>query len=413
MQSTSWRLPGCWQPSLHLLKSLVQTLDVDGHNFDLIRIPKAGKRPLRAWDAADEFVIEQLTAHADAAGADVDERSLLIVGDSFGALSCALDWYDPVVVNESAAGREAIAINRRSAGLDPIEAYSILDELPLQAPADVVVVKIPKSGEHLVEILHRVRPLLSSDTTIIGAGMSKHIRSSTVETFERLVGPATTSLAKKKARLVHATFDPSIEAGANPWPQQWKAHGLTLSNHGGGFSPKALDAGTGLLLDALADVDGFVEERESSEPYAIADLGCGNGVVGLVLSERFENAGVNTTVTAIDDSALAVAATKASWAASGRSGVSIAHAHRMVEVCKPASLDLVVVNPPFHDDRVVGDDTAWSMFVDAHMALRPGGCLVVVGNRHLAYHAKLKKIFGATNNIAANSKFVVLSSTRT
>ena len=52
------------------------------------------------------------------------------------------------------------------------------------------------------------------------------------------------------------------------------------------------------------------------------------------------------------------------------------------------------------------------MFVDAHKVLRPGGHLVVVGNRHLAHHAKLKKIFGGVNNLGSNAKFVVLDGVR-
>ena len=88
------------------------------------------------------------------------------------------------------------------------------------------------------------------------------------------------------------------------------------------------------------------------------------------------------------------------------------HAHRLVGALPKRSVNLVLVNPPFHDDRVVGDDVAWSMFTDAHKVLDPGGQLVVVGNRHLAYHAKLKKIFGQVETVAATSKFVLLRAHR-
>jgi len=32
----------------------------------------------------------------------------------------------------------------------------------------------------------------------------------------------------------------------------------------------------------------------------------------------------------------------------------------------------------------------------------------VVGNRHLGYHAKLKKLFGNCETVAANRKYVIL-----
>jgi 16S rRNA (guanine1207-N2)-methyltransferase len=60
----------------------------------------------------------------------------------------------------------------------------------------------------------------------------------------------------------------------------------------------------------------------------------------------------------------------------------------------------------------VSDEVAWQMFVQSHRALRPGGVLTVVGNRHLAYHAKLKRIFGNCTVVASNSKFVVFRAGR-
>ncbi|MGZ0228488.1 MAG: class I SAM-dependent methyltransferase [Acidimicrobiales bacterium] len=77
-----------------------------------------------------------------------------------------------------------------------------------------------------------------------------------------------------------------------------------------------------------------------------------------------------------------------------------------------ASVDLIVCNPPFHDQHATDDSVAWQMFNDAKRVLRPGGQLLVVGNRHLGYHAKLKQLFGNLTNVASNKKFVVLSATR-
>jgi 23S rRNA (guanine1835-N2)-methyltransferase len=54
----------------------------------------------------------------------------------------------------------------------------------------------------------------------------------------------------------------------------------------------------------------------------------------------------------------------------------------------------VLNNPPFHENHAIGDATAWQMFTESRDWLQPGGELWVVGNRHLAYHAKLKRRFG-------------------
>jgi len=137
--------------------------------------------------------------------------------------------------------------------------------------------------------------------------------------------------------------------------------------------------------------------------------------VGMVLARRLTAAGAQVAVEAIDDSALAVDATGQGWDINqeevGAASI-VHHADRMVQVIDAGSVDMVVVNPPFHDDRAVGDHIAWSMFVDAHKVLRPGGSLVVVGNRHLAYHAKLKKIFGTVDELATNKRFVIHRTTR-
>ena len=44
----------------------------------------------------------------------------------------------------------------------------------------------------------------------------------------------------------------------------------------------------------------------------------------------------------------------------------------------------------------------------AKRCLQYGGELRIVGNRHLDYHHKLKKLFGNCTLIASNQKFVVL-----
>ena len=73
------------------------------------------------------------------------------------------------------------------------------------------------------------------------------------------------------------------------------------------------------------------------------------------------------------------------------------------------SADLILCNPPFHQQQAVTDHIAWQMFVDSFRCLREGGELRIVGNRHLNYHEKLKRLFGGYKLLGSNKKFVVLS----
>ncbi|MGS0728793.1 class I SAM-dependent methyltransferase, partial [Shewanella sp. 0m-11] len=70
--------------------------------------------------------------------------------------------------------------------------------------------------------------------------------------------------------------------------------------------------------------------------------------------------------------------------------------------------DLVLCNPPFHQGEAITDHIAWQMFLDAFRRLKNGGILHVVGNRHLAYHVKLQRIFKNCTTVASNGKFVIL-----
>lgn len=360
--------------------------------------PHRPNRPLRAWDAADEYVIAETPP----------ALAMAVVGDRHGALTCAFAEVDPVPIIESHASRSALHINRAHNGLSGAEPISVLEASDVVAAEslELAIVRIPKSTNELTDVLHRLRPLLRPDAIVVGASMVKHLPDSASTVFASIIGPTSLSRARKKARLLTAHVDPALVVGAHEWPRHWKSHGCTLVNHGGGFSPERLDAGTDVFLTHLHEILG-----DEGGVDRIVDLGCGNGVVGLVAAKGHQGAGI----VAIDDSALAVAATEDSWQATmpeQLARLETHHAHRMIGVVDAASVDAVLINPPFHDDRVVGDDTAWSMFVDAHKVLRPGGVIGVVGNRHLAYHAKLKKIFGNVETVAANKRFVVLRATK-
>jgi 16S rRNA G1207 methylase RsmC len=70
-------------------------------------------------------------------------------------------------------------------------------------------------------------------------------------------------------------------------------------------------------------------------------------------------------------------------------------------------------NPPFHQETTIGDFIAWQMFVDARRALKTGGVLRVIGNSHLGYHLKLKRIFGKSKIIVSNERFMIVEAVKT
>jgi len=395
------------------------TMSVPQGEFDLVRYPSRKNETLRAWDAADEYLLAHLAAPGDAEASDPADSgvaepvdlsgTVVVVNDASGALAVALAEHRPVSWGDSYLSQLATTQNleRNEIDVEAVSLRSSLDELPERI--DVVVLKVPKVQALLEDQLIRLAPRLHADSVVVAGAMTKHVHTATLQLFERHVGATRTSLARKKARLVLTTPDVSLPRPAPAAPSGYSLQpgDLRIRQYPGVFSADRLDMGTSFFLDNLPDQAGQIR---------IVDLGCGNGVVGTVAS--LDNA--DAEVIFIDESYLAVASAEVTARANLGSdreleflvgdGLSQLRDHAPIE---RGSVDLVFNNPPFHDDHALSDATAWQMFTDSHAVLRHGGQLWVVGNRHLAYHAKLKRIFGNCDVIASNSKFVVFRATRT
>ncbi|MFE4924256.1 methyltransferase [Streptomyces sp. NPDC056661] len=370
--------------------------------FDLARFPEHPRDPFRAWDAADEYLLRQLEGIDGAEPVDLS-GAVVVVGDRWGALTTVLAGHRPVQITDSYLAQRATLANLARNGDDPdtVRLLSARDTPPERI--DVLLVRVPKSLALLEDQLHRLAPAVHAGTVVIGTGMVKEIHTSTLKLFERIIGPTRTSLAVKKARLIFCTPDPALARTPSPWPHRYdlpdgvgSVSGRTVVNHAGIFCAERLDLGTRFFLSHLP---------ERSGPDRIVDLGCGNGVVGT--SAALANP--EATVTFIDESYQAVASAAATFRANLGTDAEATFlvGDGMADV-PPGSVDLVLNNPPFHSHLATTDATARTMFHGARTALRQGGELWVVGNRHLGYHTQLRRTFGNCTTVAGDPKFVVL-----
>ncbi|WP_326601738.1 methyltransferase [Streptomyces sp. NBC_01800] len=370
--------------------------------FDLARFPEHPRDPFRAWDAADEYLLRQLEGIDGAEPVDLS-GAVVVVGDRWGALTTVLAGHRPVQITDSYLAQRATLANLARNGDDPdaVRLLSARDTPPERI--DVLLVRVPKSLALLEDQLHRLAPAVHAGTVVIGTGMVKEIHTSTLKLFERIIGPTRTSLAVKKARLIFCTPDPALARTPSPWPHRYDlpegigaVSGRTVVNHAGIFCAERLDIGTRFFLNHLPERSG--RDR-------IVDLGCGNGVVGT--SAALANP--EATVTFIDESYLAVASAAATFRANlGTDAVADFLVGDGMADVPPGSVDLVLNNPPFHSHQATTDATARTMFHGARTALRQGGELWVVGNRHLGYHTQLRRTFGNCTTVAGDPKFVVL-----
>ncbi|VAW50705.1 23S rRNA (guanine(1835)-N(2))-methyltransferase [hydrothermal vent metagenome] len=380
------------------MDTLFQTASGD---YQLQRFPLNKKETLRAWDAADEYLLQHL--HDE--NLLKDKSSILIISDGFGALPIALNSFNPWVMTDSYLSTQSITVNAETNNIDEnsIKMINSLDQLDnlIDGSVDVVLIKVPKSLAMLEDQLYRIRSVINNSTVIIAAAMTKHIHLSTMELFEKIVGSTHTSRARKKSRLIFCTVDASLAVGENPYPKSYALPynlddiEIVVKNHAAVFSQEKLDLGTRFFIENIPESDQY---------QSILDLGCGNGVLGLMAAIKNSSAKIIFT----DESYMAVESSILNF-------VSIFDDSREAEFLQTDclqdidenSVSLVLCNPPFHQNNAINDNVAWQMFSESLFALEDKGELWVVGNRHLAYHAKLKRIFGNCEIIASNKKFVI------
>lgn len=362
--------------------------------FTLKRLPLRGNDTLRAWDAADEYLLEDIAARNVP-----DTARIVMLNDGFGALAVALNKFRPVAISDSWLSQQATRMNLDDNGIAQ-DNVTLLNSL--QSPEfkiDYLLIKIPKTLALLEYQLIALQPCLTEQSQVIAAAMIKNLPPSVWKLMERLVGPVTTSLAKKKARLIYAKPSDDRVISANPYPKRYRLENsdFIISNHANVFSRDSLDIGTRFLLQHLPDNSAYRD---------YIDLGCGNGVVGLMIAHRNPEAKLRF----IDESFMALASAEENF---NRAFEDRRQAEFIANDClsnvAAESADCIVCNPPFHQQHAVGDHIAWRMFKQSRKVLRRGGELRVIGNRHLNYHVSLKKQFGNCDLLASNKKFVILS----
>jgi 23S rRNA (guanine1835-N2)-methyltransferase len=385
----------------NLMKSSKPVFDTPFGSYQLQRYPepqRGQQQSLRAWDAADELILNWLNEQ------QLDEQLLstatqiMTVNDAFGALSVPLHKYQITMMSDSYLGHEAcrknLALN--SIATNQVETITSLDKPDRKA--DYVIIKVPKTLALLEDQLYRLRNVITPNTNIIAAGMVKYIHSNTLKLFSAILGETTTSLAKKKARLIFCQPLPQQWQGDSPFPSSYRLENTSyqINNHANVFSRASLDIGTRLFLEHLPS---------SNSVKTIIDLGCGNGVVGLIAANR----NPESVLYFYDESYMALASAKLNFeSAFDTDRKAHYYADNCLQGADSSSADLILNNPPFHQGNVVGDYIALQMFKDAKRVLRQGGELWIIGNRHLGYHIKLKKLFGNVTTVASNKKFVVL-----
>ncbi|CAM3512618.1 Ribosomal RNA large subunit methyltransferase G [Vibrio aerogenes CECT 7868] len=374
-------------------------LQFSDRTLKLSRYPYRSNDSLQAWDAGDEYIIRYTEEEMSL----LPDQKILILNDHFGALSCWFSQHHQVTtMSDSFLSHQGIRRNLEENDCPSVRLLTTMDSLPQHI--DFVLLKLPKINRHLIWQLIQIRQNLSPDCQVIAVNKAREIHTSTLRLFEKYLGHTTTSLAWKKHRLIFSAPDVSTHHPDQTQELTWPVEGesIHLINLPNVYSGEKLDLGARFFLTHLPQDPKFKH---------IIDLGCGNGV----LAVKARQLNPQAAITCIDESFMAVESARQNLQHHFSDCENIrCIANNCLDEFKGNSADLVLCNPPFHQQTAITDHIAWQMFCDAKHVLNKGGQLLVIGNRHLGYDGKLTRIFGKTSvkTVAANKKFVILQATK-
>lgn len=347
---------------------------------DLKRYPCNQPSNLQAWDSADELLLQHLSE------LDLEGKRILILNDSFGALSSALEGYDITSYTDSYLSFKSIQLNTYKG----IQSLSQINEL--SGMYDYVLARIPKNMSFFEDILCHLTHHLRFDAKIICGYRVKHQANAAFDLLDQYIGKTSTSLAQKKARLIFASFQRSVVSSPYPLQVAIESFQSPFINHSNLFSREKLDIGTRFFLNHIPQGDYPI----------ILDLGCANGVIGIAAKRLNPSAKLIFS----DESKMAVQSALTNYG-NYFSDKAEFHWRHCFENQPPETVNLVLCNPPFHENHSLGDSVARQMFTDAHHSLVAGGILQVIGNSHLQYPSLLKRIFGNSQWVATHPKFII------
>ncbi len=383
-------------------------------NVELLRFPQTRDINLRAWNAADEYILNHLSQQSDA----LTPKQTLIINDQFGALNVCLNSFNPWYWTDSFLSNTAQQKNHQLNGLTSNSERSIFWDITseqlkptnknksMPQSFDLVIIKVPKQLNMLALQLSSLQPYISSKTQIIAAGMTKEIHNSTLALFEKWAGKTKTSLAKKKARLIFSTPQNIITSPqkkttvqtvyqlANPLCSDQSLKVCSLPNV---FSQGRLDIGSKVLLNHFPKI---------SSDQSLLDLGCGSGVIAAAIAQ----ANQLTHVTLTDESAMAIAASRQTFLLNQLPHPKLIQTNVLDNV--QDHFDVIVCNPPFHQQNTQTLSIANKMFKQSSSHLNSHGEFWVIANRHLQYGKQLSQYFDKVTIKSKDSKFILWHASR-
>jgi 16S rRNA (guanine1207-N2)-methyltransferase len=210
-------------------------------------------------------------------------------------------------------------------------------------------------------------------------------------------GQVSVSGYKKGHRILHlprpAEPPPLEEAAPAPRRLTLRGEKFSLALRPGVFAGGDLDPATRMLA----------EELEVGESKTILDLGCGSGILGMLAARLASDAQVYL----LDTSAAALAAAEENCRRNHLANTHVLASDGVAAV-RDQRFDLVLCNPPFHQQRIHSSATALRFIREVAGVLAPRGRFYLVANQFLRYEPAMREAFGNVTTLANDRKYKVL-----
>ena len=348
--------------------------------FSINRYDLSEDKSLKAWSAADEYLLQTLNELEN------KPSHTVIYNDRFGYLGCHLHTLSPMLILTQKSQEKAIGLNCKSNDVPLVNFSNPLSTL--ENKMDLALMKIPKSLGLFQLFLEQIIHNSSDDVTVICSFMTRHFSPKLLQIAQEYFEVVEQSKALKKARTLvltkkKKTLKKDLITSLTYNTESYK-------QYLGVFSADHIDYATQFFLNHV---------EVTNEDQQVLDLGSGNGIIGKEISKIIPDAEIHL----MDDSFLAVASAKLNI-----EGENIHHHFdNDLSILKEGSFDLIVTNPPFHFEYEINIQITLELFRGCHRYLKDGGNLQIVSSKHLNFKTHLTPLFTSVEITAEDKKFVI------
>ncbi|SMC51979.1 16S rRNA (guanine1207-N2)-methyltransferase [Oscillospiraceae bacterium] len=170
------------------------------------------------------------------------------------------------------------------------------------------------------------------------------------------------------------------------------------------FSRNDVDKGTDLLINSVIE---DIKERGARKGERLLDLGCGYGVVGVVMKSVF----MSFEVTSVDVNARAVELARENMASNNVKLTKCMQSNVLSALDESDIFDIVMTNPPVR----AGKQTVFSFYEQAYEHMAPGASIYSVLQRKQgapSSEKKLMELFGNCETVAISGGYRVMKAVK-